>query len=71
MQQKSYQKLGTVGTVLAVLVSLALAALKWCGLLAFSWWWVIAPVLFVGAVYTVAFLILVAFLMWIGKEYFK
>lgn len=60
MKQKSYQKVGTVATVVAVAVSVIGAVLKLCGLLAFSWWWVMTPFIVV----VVGWLLAMAVLFW-------
>lgn len=68
MKQKSYQKISTVATVVAVAATLVLVALKWCGLFAFSWWWVFAPFLLVSAFWLGCMLFLMWFFWWGAKQ---
>lgn len=68
MKQKSYQRFSTVATVVAVASTLVMAVLKLCGLLAFSWWLVMAPFLIWSAVASFAFVATIFFFAWAAKE---
>lgn len=68
MKQKSYQKISTVVTVVAVLSTLVMAVLKLCGLLAFSWWLVMAPFIVVFIVGTFAFIATLLLFDWAIKR---
>jgi len=70
MKQKSYQNAGTVGTVLAVVLTVVMAALKLCGLLTFSWWLVMLPFIVVVLFWAAACCYVVWFFSQISKGNF-